>query len=93
MNRDVMSIQEEKCETLQKALLDCHRRIPSGQGRNSACRHLNNALAICLVSLACPDESEAVRTLCSSAGTGLKRRQCQQAQISLSLCLDSHSNP
>lgn len=91
---DVMSTkEEEKCDELHRALLECHRRIPPGLGRNSACRHLNHAFAVCLVSLACPEQSEAVRTLCSSAGTALKRRQCQQAQISLSLCLDSHSEP
>ncbi|CAK8531642.1 unnamed protein product [Lathyrus sativus] len=84
--------EEDKCERLQRALSDCHRRVPSGPGQNFACRHLNNAFAVCVVSLACPEESEAVRNLCSSAGTVLKRRQCQQAQISLSLCLDSQSN-
>ncbi|XP_004487808.1 uncharacterized protein [Cicer arietinum] len=90
---DAMSREEDKCEGLHRSLLECHRRVPSGPARNSACRHLNHAFAVCLVSLACPQESEAVRTLCSSAGTALKRRQCQQAQLSLSFCLDSHSNP
>ncbi|KAL5097926.1 hypothetical protein RYX36_002253 [Vicia faba] len=83
---------EDRCERLQRALLECHRRVPSGPGQNFACRHLNNAFAVCVVSLACPEESDAVRNLCSSAGTALKRRQCQQAQISLSVCLDSRSN-
>ncbi|KAL4328525.1 hypothetical protein HN51_035628 [Arachis hypogaea] len=81
---------EGSCERLQRALLECHRRIPAGPSRDSACRHLNHALANCLVFLSCPHESEAVRTLCSSAGTALKRSQCQQAQLSLSLCLSSH---
>ncbi|KAI4338738.1 hypothetical protein MLD38_023758 [Melastoma candidum] len=78
------------CERLQKALCDCHRRIPGGFGRNTACRPLNQALAQCLVSEACPDESEAVRSMCGSGGTALKRSQCQQAQLSLSICLSSH---
>ncbi|MED6131941.1 hypothetical protein PIB30_014653, partial [Stylosanthes scabra] len=78
------------CERLQRALLECHRRIPAGPGRDSGCRHLNQALANCLVLVCCPDESEAVRSLCSSAGTALKRSQCQQAKLSLSTCLSSH---
>ncbi|KAI4306036.1 hypothetical protein L6164_029351 [Bauhinia variegata] len=87
-------LSEPTCERLQQALLDCHRRIPSGPGRDTACRHLNHALAKCLVSLACPEESEAVRSLCSSGGTALKRSQCQQAQLSLSICLSScQQNP
>ncbi|XP_061369346.1 uncharacterized protein LOC133312195 [Gastrolobium bilobum] len=81
---------EGTCERLQRALRECHRRVPAGPGRDRACRHLNHALAKCLVCLACPDESEAVRSLCSSAGTALKRNQCQRAQLSLSLCLSSH---
>ncbi|XP_057433386.1 uncharacterized protein LOC130726176 [Lotus japonicus] len=84
---------QDKCDTLQRALEDCHRRIPSGLARDSACRHINHALAMCLVSLACPHEIEAVRTLCSSTGTSLKRHQCQQAQLSLSLCLSSLPSP
>lgn len=77
------------CDRFQRALMECHRKIPAGSAREAACKHLNRALAQCLVSLACPDESEAVRSLCSSGGTGLKRTQCQQAQLSLSLCLSS----
>ncbi|XP_057970963.1 uncharacterized protein LOC131159808 [Malania oleifera] len=77
------------CERLQRALLECHRRIPPGPTRESACRHLNRALAECAVSVACPNESEAVRSLCSSGGTALKRSQCQQAQLSLAVCLSS----
>ncbi|KAK7303737.1 hypothetical protein RJT34_14650 [Clitoria ternatea] len=83
----------DECERLERALRECHRRVPAGPPRDTACRHLNHALAICLVSFACPQESEAVRTLCSTAGTSLKRHQCQQAQLSLSLCLSSHSPP
>ncbi|XP_020238512.1 uncharacterized protein LOC109817611 [Cajanus cajan] len=82
--------REDTCERVEKALRECHQRVPPGPSRNSACRHLNQALAMCLVSLACPEESEAVRTLCSTAGTALKRHQCQQAQLSLSRCLSSH---
>ncbi|KAF3454303.1 hypothetical protein FNV43_RR04750 [Rhamnella rubrinervis] len=82
------------CERLQRALLECHRRIPAGRMRESACRHLNRAMAQCLVSAVCPDECEAVQSLCSSAGTALKRSQCQQAQLSLSVCLSPHQlNP
>ncbi|KAL5578487.1 hypothetical protein UlMin_020260 [Ulmus minor] len=79
-----------QCDRLQRALCECHRRIPSGPARDSGCRHLNRSLAQCLVSVACPDELEAVRSLCSSAGTALKRSQCQEAQLSLSTCLSSH---
>ncbi|GMN62184.1 hypothetical protein TIFTF001_031268 [Ficus carica] len=81
------------CERLQRALSDCHRRMPPGPARESACRHLNRALAECLVSAACPEECEAVRSLCPSAGTALKRSQCQNAQLSLSLCLSSLQLP
>ncbi|KAK8641964.1 hypothetical protein V6N13_011330 [Hibiscus sabdariffa] len=80
------------CEKLQTALRDCHRRFGPGATRDVACRHLNRALAECLVSFLCPEESEAVRTLCSSGGTRLKRSQCQQAQLSLSVCIASHQD-
>ncbi|CAN1150979.1 hypothetical protein LINPERPRIM_LOCUS17895 [Linum perenne] len=79
-----------ECERLQRALLECHRRMPFGRGRDSACRHLNLALARCLVGVACPEEAEAVRSLCASGGTALKRSQCQQAELSLAVCLGSH---
>ncbi|KAK6284159.1 hypothetical protein POUND7_003111 [Theobroma cacao] len=78
------------CERLQKALCECHQRFGPGATRDAACRHLNRALAECLVSVLCPAESEAVRTLCSSWGTRLKRSQCQEAQLSLSVCISSH---
>ncbi|KAJ4702526.1 COX assembly mitochondrial protein [Melia azedarach] len=80
------------CEKLHKALCECHRRVASGPVRESVCRHLNRSLAECLVAEACPEESEAVRSLCSSGGTALKRSQCQQAQLSLSVCLSSHTS-
>ncbi|KAI5667620.1 hypothetical protein M9H77_17473 [Catharanthus roseus] len=73
-----------KCDRLHRALSDCHQKIPPGPPRQAACRHLNRSLAECLVSVACPEESDAVRSLCSSSGTALKRHQCQQAQLSLS---------
>ncbi|XVE88455.1 hypothetical protein DITRI_Ditri19aG0071100 [Diplodiscus trichospermus] len=78
------------CERLQKALCECHQRFGPGATREAACRHLNRALAECMVSVVCPEESEAVRTLCASGGTQLKRSQCQQAQLSLSVCISSH---
>ncbi|KAK5831200.1 uncharacterized protein LOC108453388 [Gossypium arboreum] len=78
------------CENLQRALSECYQRFGPGATRHAACRHLNRALAECLVSFVCPDESEAVRTLCGSGGTLLKRSQCQQAQLSLSVCISSH---
>ncbi|KAK4399526.1 hypothetical protein Sango_1428100 [Sesamum angolense] len=78
------------CDRLYRALTQCHRQIPAGPSRDAACRHLNRSFAECLVAVACPEESDAVRTLCSSGGTALKRRQCQQAQLSLSACLSSH---
>ncbi|KAK7329499.1 hypothetical protein VNO77_23669 [Canavalia gladiata] len=84
--------REDRCERMERALRECHRRVPSGPSRDSACRHLNHAFAMCLVSLACPHESDAVRALCSTAGTALKRHQCQQAQLSLSLCLSSNQH-
>ena len=45
---------EDECERLQKAPWECHRRVQSGPGRDSVCRHLNHDLAKCLVSIACP---------------------------------------
>ncbi|XP_044507365.1 uncharacterized protein LOC123226882 isoform X2 [Mangifera indica] len=82
------------CERLQKALCECHKRVgSSSRTRESACRHLNRALAQCLVAEVCPEESEAVQSLCASGGTALKRSQCQQAQLSLSFCLSSHTSP
>ncbi|WCJ20648.1 hypothetical protein M5689_002868 [Euphorbia peplus] len=78
-----------ECEKVHRALTECHRRVPPGLMREASCRHLNRATAQCLVSVACPDESEAVRNLCGSGGTSLKRSQCQQAQLSLSVCLSS----
>ncbi|KAB2601671.1 hypothetical protein D8674_002676 [Pyrus ussuriensis x Pyrus communis] len=83
-----------ECNRLQSALTDCHKRISPGRGRGreAACRHLNRGLAECLVSVACPDEWEAVRSLCGSSGTGLKRSQCQEAQLLLSICLSSHQH-
>ncbi|XP_022715468.1 uncharacterized protein LOC111274813 [Durio zibethinus] len=77
------------CERLQKALCECHQRFGPGAIRDTACRHLNRALAECLVAVLCPEETEAVRTLCASGGTRLKRSQCQQAQLSLSVCISS----
>ncbi|KAI3965820.1 hypothetical protein MKX01_010777 [Papaver californicum] len=79
-----MTTETVKCERFHQALCECHKRIPAGPTRDSACRHLNRSLAQCLVSVACPSESEVVRSLCSSGGTSLKRSQCQQAQLSLS---------
>ncbi|KAI3935413.1 hypothetical protein MKW98_027553 [Papaver atlanticum] len=79
-----MTTETAKCERFHRALCECHKRIPAGPTRDSACRHLNRSLAQCLVSVACPSESEVVRSLCSSGGTSLKRSQCQQAQLSLS---------
>ncbi|XP_047957396.1 uncharacterized protein LOC125203142 [Salvia hispanica] len=78
------------CDRLYRALSDCHRRISAGPTREAACRHLNRSLAECMVAAACPDESDAVRTLCSSGGTAVKRRQCEQAKLSLSVCLSTH---
>ncbi|XP_010518991.1 PREDICTED: uncharacterized protein LOC104798551 [Tarenaya hassleriana] len=78
------------CDRLQEALMECHRRVPAVAARRRTCGHLNRALAECIVSEACPEESEAVRSLCSSSGTRLKRRQCNDAQFSLSLCLSRH---
>ncbi|KAI3879149.1 hypothetical protein MKX03_010653 [Papaver bracteatum] len=80
-----MTTETAKCERFHRALCECHKRIPAGPTRDSACRHLNRSLAQCLVSVACPSESEVVRSLCSSGGTSLKRSQCQQAQLSLSV--------
>ncbi|KAL5724980.1 hypothetical protein ACHQM5_008179 [Ranunculus cassubicifolius] len=84
---------DPKCERLHKALRDCHRKIPPGPSREAACRRLNRSLAECMVSIACPEEWEAVKNLCSSGGTSMKRTQCERAQISLSLCLSSHQDP
>ncbi|KAH0470209.1 hypothetical protein IEQ34_001767 [Dendrobium chrysotoxum] len=78
-----------KCDALQRALIECHHRIHDELQRSIACRHLNRSLAECLLSASCPEEAEAVRSLCSSAGTSLKRSQCRDAQLSLSVCLAS----
>nr|GLL49095.1 hypothetical protein CDL12_12753 [Ipomoea trifida] len=82
-----------KCDRLFKSLTDCHRRIRGSLDRDIACRHLNRSLAQCLVAEACPDESDAVRSLCSSGGTALKRHQCSQAKLALSVCIASHQPP
>ncbi|VFR00980.1 unnamed protein product [Cuscuta campestris] len=70
-----------KCSQLYEALTNCHRRIRGGLDREIACRHLNRSLAQCLVAEVCPDESDAVRSLCSSGGTAIKRQQCREAQV------------
>ncbi|KAK1279829.1 hypothetical protein QJS04_geneDACA023117 [Acorus gramineus] len=81
------------CDRLEKALRECHRQFPDAtRQRNWTCHHLNRSLAECLVSEACPGEWEAVRSLCSSSGTSLKRSQCRDAQLSLSVCLSSHQS-
>ncbi|KAJ4769589.1 hypothetical protein LUZ62_053846 [Rhynchospora pubera] len=74
------------CERLLRSLKQCHRH----SGLEAQCRHLNRALAECVVSAFCGEEAEAVRSLCGSAGTSLKRSQCQRAQMRFSACL-SHS--
>ncbi|CAL5062123.1 unnamed protein product [Urochloa decumbens] len=82
------------CASTQRALAECHRRAARGPLQPEVlCRHLNRALAECVVTACCPDETEAVRTLCGSAGTALKRTQCQRARIDLSLCLEAHQDP
>jgi hypothetical protein len=86
----IREIPMKSCDRLEEALLQCHRRMPEGPARRSGCRHLNKAFAECVVAEACPEESEAVRSLCSSGGTSLKRKQCEYAQLSLSLCLSRH---
>ncbi|KAI9087562.1 hypothetical protein K1719_030432 [Acacia pycnantha] len=63
---------ESTCERLHRALSECHRRFPYGPGRDTTCRHLNNTLAMCIVSLVCREESDAVQALCSSSSTALK---------------------
>lgn len=80
------------CNRLYTALTGCHRRFAAGRERDLACRHINRSLAECMVAIICPAESDAVRSLCSSGGTALKRRQCQEAQLSLSVCLASHQD-
>ncbi|KAJ1691905.1 hypothetical protein LUZ63_016060 [Rhynchospora breviuscula] len=81
------------CDRLLRSLTDCHRHSgPGGRGREAQCRHLNRALAECVVSAFCGDEAEAVRSLCGSAGTSLKRSQCQRAQIRLSGCLSNSAH-
>uniref|UniRef100_A0A0D9X0G4 COX assembly mitochondrial protein n=1 Tax=Leersia perrieri TaxID=77586 RepID=A0A0D9X0G4_9ORYZ len=82
------------CASVQRALAECHRRASLGPLKPEVlCRHLNRSLAECLVTSCCPGETEAVRTLCGSAGTALKRSQCQRARIDLSLCLEAHQEP
>nr|XP_009783650.1 PREDICTED: uncharacterized protein LOC104232207 [Nicotiana sylvestris] len=81
------------CDRLYNALTGCHRRFAAGREREIACRHINRSLAECMVAIICPAESDAVRSLCSSGGTALKRQQCREAQLSLSVCLASHQDP
>ncbi|CAN6205785.1 unnamed protein product [Urochloa humidicola] len=82
------------CTSTQRALAECHRRAARGPLQPEVlCRHLNRVLAECVVTACCPEETEAVRTLCVSAGTALKRTQCQRARIDLSLCLEAHQEP
>ncbi|KAJ0982645.1 hypothetical protein J5N97_010900 [Dioscorea zingiberensis] len=82
-----------ECGALYRALCECHRRVREPWQREISCRHLNRSLAQCVVSVVCPDESEAVRTLCASAGTSMKRTQCQRAKLALSVCISSHQAP
>nr|AVY91770.1 unknow [Saccharum hybrid cultivar SP80-3280] len=82
------------CASTHRALAECHRRAARGPLRPEVlCRHLNRALAECVVTACCPDETDAVRTLCGSAGTALKREQCHRARIDLALCLEAHQEP
>ncbi|KAG2646210.1 hypothetical protein PVAP13_2KG494900 [Panicum virgatum] len=82
------------CASTQRALAECRRRAARGPLQPEAlCRHLSRALAECVVTACCPDEIEAVRTLCGSAGTELRRTQCQRARIDLSICLEAHQEP
>ncbi|KAL9233633.1 hypothetical protein vseg_008604 [Gypsophila vaccaria] len=89
---ELEEISMRRCDRLEKALLDCHRRTADGPLRQSACRHLSRRYADCIVGVICPSQSEAVRSLCSTAGTALKRSQCRQAQLSLSDCLSAHQD-
>ncbi|KAM3384862.1 hypothetical protein ACQJBY_009075 [Aegilops geniculata] len=80
------------CASAHRALAECHRRAARGPLQPEVlCRHLNRALAECVVSMCCPGETDAVRTLCGSSGTALKRSQCERARIDLSLCLEAHT--
>ncbi|KAJ4789885.1 hypothetical protein LUZ62_041131 [Rhynchospora pubera] len=80
------------CERLLRSLKQCHRH--SGlEAQTAQCRHLNRALAECVVSAFCGEEAEAVRSLCGSAGTSLKRSQCQRAQMRFSACLSHFTHP
>ncbi|CAA6658074.1 unnamed protein product [Spirodela intermedia] len=83
------------CGGLHRALAECHRRARDPWLLEAACRHLNRALADCLVeaAAACSSEAEATRILCSSAGTAAKRAQCRRAEIALSACLSSLQSP
>ncbi|PKA52558.1 hypothetical protein AXF42_Ash001538 [Apostasia shenzhenica] len=80
------------CDALHRALGDCHRRMRDQRQRSIACRHLNRSLAECLVAVFCPEEVEAVRSLCASSGTALKRSQCRDARLALSVCLAVHQD-
>ncbi|KAL5196831.1 hypothetical protein ABZP36_000343 [Zizania latifolia] len=84
----------------QRALSECRRRAsrvprPAEAGAAvPAARHLNRALAECVVvTSCCPGETDAVRAFCGSAGTALKRSQCRRARVDLSLCLEAHQEP
>ncbi|KMZ59329.1 hypothetical protein ZOSMA_69G00250 [Zostera marina] len=81
------------CVQIHKALLECVRKVKDPIQKEAFCRHLNRKLAECVVSAACPDESEMVRAMCSSSGTLSKRKQCQEAQLRLSSCLSFQMSP
>ncbi|OAY72214.1 hypothetical protein ACMD2_27366 [Ananas comosus] len=83
-------VASARCGAAYRALCECHGRVRDRLQRKVLCRHLNRALAECMVSSCCPEEAEAVRALCSSAGTSLKRSQCERAQFALAFCLSSH---
>ncbi|WOL05223.1 hypothetical protein Cni_G13950 [Canna indica] len=89
----VAAMVPQECRSLHRALSECHLRAGDPWQRAVLCRHLNRSMAECLVSVCCPEESEAVRSLCSSGGTSIKRSQCQGAQLALSVCLSSHQLP
>ncbi|KAH8962312.1 hypothetical protein BDL97_05G094900 [Sphagnum fallax] len=78
------------CRTKILAMQDCFRKYPREPERGLLCKHLSNAVAVCILTSLCPMEFEAVQSYCNSIGTLTKRRLCEAAQTRLDNCIKSH---
>ena len=83
---------EDECERLQKApWVGVPPASPVGSGSRLGVPSSESRPGQVLGLHSLPEESESVRTLCASGGTAFKRSQCQQNQLSPSLCLSPRS--